>query len=242
MMMMMLLTLSKSSGSSCTANAAAFQSIFGKRSSSSSGKLRVPVAAVQRLFSTTQEEASSSSSSSTVTNADEAVQPAATTTTATPATTAFSMDDVIGLCKRRGLIFASSEIYNGYAGFYDFGPIGVELKRNVKDYWWQTFVTRRDDVVGLDSSIIHNPATWKSSGTCVRVCLCACAFHTSYCKLIIDEGQMMTIRMMMTMMMMMQPCRDFLFCFTDFVVLSIPSLLFSLSRSLSLFLVPSYCI
>jgi hypothetical protein len=61
-----------------------------------------------------------------------------------------SMDDIVSLCKRRGFIFPSSEIYNGFAGFYDYGPLGA--------------VTRRDDVVGIDSSIIHNPTTWKSSG------------------------------------------------------------------------------
>lgn len=75
-----------------------------------------------------------------------------------------NMDDVVSLCKRRGFIFPSSEIYNGMAGFYDYGPIGCELKKNVKDLWWRTFVTRREDVVGLDSSIIHNPQTWQSSG------------------------------------------------------------------------------
>jgi hypothetical protein len=83
-------------------------------------------------------------------------------------TVSFDMDDIIGLCKRRGFIFPSSEIYNGYAGFYDYGPLGVELKRAVKDFWWKTFVTSREDVVGLDSSIIHNPMTWKSSGTCTE--------------------------------------------------------------------------
>lgn len=77
-----------------------------------------------------------------------------------------TMDDIIGLCKRRGFVFPSSEIYNGFAGFYDYGPLGCELKRNVKEAWWKQFVTRREDVVGLDSSIIHNPQTWKSSGTC----------------------------------------------------------------------------
>ena len=77
----------------------------------------------------------------------------------------FTMEDVVSLCKRRGLIFPSSEIYNGMAGFYDYGPLGSELKKNVKDAWWRYFVTQREDVVGLDSSIIHNPATWKSSGT-----------------------------------------------------------------------------
>jgi glycyl-tRNA synthetase len=50
------------------------------------------------------------------------------------------------------------------AGFYDYGPLGAELKKNVKDAWWKNFVTSREDVVGLDSSIIHNPATWQSSG------------------------------------------------------------------------------
>jgi len=76
----------------------------------------------------------------------------------------YSMDDIVSLCKRRGIIFPSSEIYNGYAGFYDYGPLGCELKRNVKEAWWNTFVQRREDVVGIDSSIIHNPMTWKSSG------------------------------------------------------------------------------
>lgn len=75
-----------------------------------------------------------------------------------------SMDDIVSLCKRRGFIFPSSEIYNGFAGFYDYGPLGAELKKNVKDVWWKTFVTAREDVEGLDSSIIHNPTTWKSSG------------------------------------------------------------------------------
>lgn len=75
------------------------------------------------------------------------------------------MEEIVSLCKRRGIIFPSSEIYNGYAGFFDYGPLGSELKKNLKDVWWQHFVTKREDVVGLDSSIIHNPTTWKSSGT-----------------------------------------------------------------------------
>jgi hypothetical protein len=74
------------------------------------------------------------------------------------------MEEIVSLCKRRGIIFPSSEIYNGYAGFYDYGPLGAELKKNIKDAWWKNFVTQREDVVGLDSSIIHNPITWKSSG------------------------------------------------------------------------------
>jgi hypothetical protein len=78
------------------------------------------------------------------------------------------MDEIVSLCKRRGIIFPSSEIYNGYAGFFDYGPLGAELKKNIKDAWWKNFVTQREDVVGLDSSIIHNPATWKSSGMCFQ--------------------------------------------------------------------------
>lgn len=74
------------------------------------------------------------------------------------------MEEIVSLCKRRGIIFPSSEIYNGFAGFFDYGPLGAELKRNIKDAWWRNFVTQREDVVGLDSSIIHNPTTWKSSG------------------------------------------------------------------------------
>jgi len=91
------------------------------------------------------------------------------------------MEEIVSLCKRRGLIFPSSEIYNGYAGFYDYGPIGAELKRQVKDAWWRTFVTAREDVVGLDSSIIHNPDTWKSSGMCCVVDSVPWLFPVSFC-------------------------------------------------------------
>jgi glycyl-tRNA synthetase len=68
------------------------------------------------------------------------------------------------LCKRRGFIFQSSEIYGGLNGAWDYGPLGVELKRNLKDYWWRTMVHERDDVVGLDGSILMNRAVWKASG------------------------------------------------------------------------------
>ncbi|MCD8298565.1 MAG: glycine--tRNA ligase [Opitutae bacterium] len=74
------------------------------------------------------------------------------------------MDDIVNLCKRRGFIFPSSEIYGGYNGFFDYGPLGVELKNNIKKAWWQDMVHRRDDIVGLDSTIIHHPMTWKASG------------------------------------------------------------------------------
>lgn len=75
-----------------------------------------------------------------------------------------SMDELTSLCKRRGFIFQSSEVYGGFAGFYDYGPLGVELRNNIKRAWWKDFVHRREDVVGLDSSIIGSPAIWKASG------------------------------------------------------------------------------
>ena len=74
------------------------------------------------------------------------------------------METLVTLCKRRGIIFQSSEIYSGINGFYDYGPLGVEMRRNIKSAWWQDFVHRRDDIVGLDSTIIHHPTTWRASG------------------------------------------------------------------------------
>jgi len=74
------------------------------------------------------------------------------------------MEKLSALCKRRGFIFQSSEIYGGINGFWDYGPLGVELKRNVKNAWWEDVVRKRDDVVGLDCSIIMNPKVWEASG------------------------------------------------------------------------------
>src|SRR5579862_7546475 len=74
------------------------------------------------------------------------------------------MDKIVALCKRRGFIFQSSEIYGGLNGAWDYGPLGVELKRNLKDYWWRCMVRERDDVVGMDGSILMNRAVWKASG------------------------------------------------------------------------------
>ena len=74
------------------------------------------------------------------------------------------MDDVVNVCKRRGFIFQSSDVYGGFAGFFDYGPLGVELRKNIKDAWWKDMVHRRDDIVGLDSSIISSPEVWKASG------------------------------------------------------------------------------
>ncbi|MDR3637346.1 MAG: glycine--tRNA ligase [Isosphaeraceae bacterium] len=74
------------------------------------------------------------------------------------------MDKLVSLCKRRGFIFPSSEIYGGINGFWDYGPLGVELKRNIKDAWWRDNIHLRDDMVGLDCSIIMNPKVWEASG------------------------------------------------------------------------------
>jgi glycyl-tRNA synthetase len=75
-----------------------------------------------------------------------------------------SMEKIVSLCKRRGFIFQSSEIYGGLNGCWDYGPLGVELKRNLKNYWWRVMVHERDDVVGMDGSILMNRAVWKASG------------------------------------------------------------------------------
>ncbi|MBU4332220.1 glycine--tRNA ligase [Patescibacteria group bacterium] len=74
------------------------------------------------------------------------------------------MDKIVSLCKRRGFIFPGSEIYGGLANSWDYGPLGVELKNNIKRLWWQKFVQERSDVVGLDAGIIMNPKTWEASG------------------------------------------------------------------------------
>jgi glycyl-tRNA synthetase len=74
------------------------------------------------------------------------------------------MDKVVALAKRRGFIFPGSEIYGGLQGFWDYGPLGTELKRNIKQEWWKAMVYDRDDVVGLDAAVIMNPDVWKASG------------------------------------------------------------------------------
>jgi glycyl-tRNA synthetase len=74
------------------------------------------------------------------------------------------MEKIVSLCKRRGFIYQSSEIYGGINGFWDYGPLGAELKRNVKELWWNTMTRQRDDVVGLEATIIMSPEIWKASG------------------------------------------------------------------------------
>jgi len=74
------------------------------------------------------------------------------------------LNKIVSLCKRRGFIFQSSEIYGGLKSAYDFGPLGVELKRNISNHWWSEMVTKRNDIVGLDASIFMHPNVWKASG------------------------------------------------------------------------------
>ncbi len=75
-----------------------------------------------------------------------------------------TLEALISLCKRRGFIFQSSELYDGLNGFWDYGPLGCELKRRVREAWWKAMVQRREDVVGLDSAIIMHPRVWEASG------------------------------------------------------------------------------
>ena len=74
------------------------------------------------------------------------------------------LEKLVSLCKRRGFVFQSSEIYGGLASTWDYGPLGVELKRNIKEAWWRTFVLARDDMVGLDAAILMHPDVWGASG------------------------------------------------------------------------------
>ncbi|MDQ5825339.1 MAG: glycine--tRNA ligase [Chloroflexota bacterium] len=74
------------------------------------------------------------------------------------------MDTIVSLSKRRGFVFPSSEIYGGFSSTWDYGPLGVELKRNIKNLWWRDMTQRRDDVVGLDSAILMSPLIWQTSG------------------------------------------------------------------------------
>ena len=77
---------------------------------------------------------------------------------------AISLNDLVALCKRRGFVYQSSEIYEGINGFWDYGPLGVELKNNVRRHWWNSIVRARQDVVGMDSTIIMHPRIWEASG------------------------------------------------------------------------------
>ena len=74
------------------------------------------------------------------------------------------MEDIISLCKRRGFIYQGSDVYGGLSGTWDYGPLGVQLKRNIMNLWWRMFVDERDDIYGVDAAILMNPKVWKASG------------------------------------------------------------------------------
>lgn len=74
------------------------------------------------------------------------------------------MEKIVSLCKRRGFVFPGSEIYGGLQGFYDYGPLGVELKNNLKNYWWKWMTVQHEDIVGIDGAIITHPKVWEASG------------------------------------------------------------------------------
>ena len=75
-----------------------------------------------------------------------------------------SIEKIVSLSKRRGFIFQSSEIYGGLASTWDYGPLGVEMKNNIKNLWWQDMVTSRRNVVGMDAAILMHPEVWEASG------------------------------------------------------------------------------
>ena len=74
------------------------------------------------------------------------------------------MEKIVSLCKRRGFVYPNSEIYGGVAGFYDFGPLGVEMRTNLRRHWWKFMVQMRDDVLGIEGAIITHPRVWEASG------------------------------------------------------------------------------
>ena len=75
-----------------------------------------------------------------------------------------NIEELATFCKKKGFVYQNSEIYGGLSGFFDFGPLGVELKNNIKNSLWKKFVTSRENIVGLDSSIFMHPTTWKAAG------------------------------------------------------------------------------
>ena len=81
---------------------------------------------------------------------------------------AATMEKIVALCKRRGFVYPGSDIYGGLANTWDYGPLGVELKNNIKQLWWRTFVQRRRDIVGLDAGILMHPRIWEASGHVVN--------------------------------------------------------------------------
>jgi glycyl-tRNA synthetase len=86
------------------------------------------------------------------------------TTPSTGDTPLVPMEKIVSLSKRRGFVYPNSEIYGGVSGIYDFGPLGVEMRNNIRRYWWWSMVQANDNVVGIEGNIITNPRVWEASG------------------------------------------------------------------------------
>src|SRR5438132_11883656 len=95
---------------------------------------------------------------------DNAMEAAETVSEKSSAAPQSLMEKLVSLAKRRGFFYQSSEIYGGIQGVYDFGPLGVALRNNIKSAWWRSMVELRDDVVGIDAGILMNPKVWVASG------------------------------------------------------------------------------
>ena len=108
-------------------------------------------------------------------------------------TDAVTMDKIVALCKRRGFIFPSSEIYGGIGSTYDYGHYGLLLKNNVKAAWWRSMLQERDDIVALDSAILQHPRVWEASGS-VKPLRWPLASHTRGCCRIAESRATMSSR------------------------------------------------
>ncbi|MCK5342805.1 MAG: glycine--tRNA ligase, partial [Candidatus Heimdallarchaeota archaeon] len=105
-----------------------------------------------------------------------------------------TIDELANFCKRKGFVYPSGELYGGLAGFWDFGPIGSELKNNIKNSWWKFYVHGRDDVVGIDGSIITSPKVWEASGHVANFVDVAVVCKKCGSKFKIDEHELGKIR------------------------------------------------
>lgn len=105
-----------------------------------------------------------------------------------------TIDEMTNFCKRKGFVYPSSEIYGGLAGFWDFGPVGVEIKKNIKDNWWNYHVRAREDMTGIDGSIITNPKVWEASGHVENFCDIAVVCKKCKNKFKVDESELPTAK------------------------------------------------
>jgi len=103
---------------------------------------------------------------------------------------AITIDELANFCKRKGIIYPSADIYGGLAGFWDYGPIGVELKNNIKAQWWKHHVHKREDMTGIDGSIITNAKVWEASGHVESFCDYAVVCKKCKNRFKVDENEL----------------------------------------------------